>query len=744
MIFFQKFGVHGRWGNQLFQLASLLGFSKKYNAPFTVQPWQYAQYFDSEIPQGHHPAMDIELNEPVFHFTPEWWDVHVQDYKDKNVNITGWLQSFKYFGHCKDDVKRMFKFKQPIIDQVYERYKEAFTKPVIAISIRRGDYVANPNYTLLPIKYYLIALLENFPDFREKYNIIIFTDDFNYARLHFKCLTNVWYADNLADIAPPEVSQLTLGTLADHFIIANSTFSWWMAYLGEGHTSKVIRPTHIFAGELAKTHFTWDHYPEHWIELNHKEKRIDLNNVTFTIPVKFDTKDRKENLDIALKLLLHDFDTNIIVGEQGHHRFKYTEGVCRYVQFQEMERFHRTKMLNDMAAMSRTPIVVNYDADVVIPPLQIVEAANAILNGGVKMCYPYDGAFARVPRKEWMSKINEYSDVGMFGKMVFRGMEPHDAKSVGGCIMWDTQAFMAGGMENENFISYGPEDVERYERFQKLGYMIGRVQGALYHFDHILAADSSITQPFFRANKEELEKIRAMSYDDLLNYVQSWPWSKKYMPSYYESISEDVIKSRDAVFAVLREWGVIDDRTQIVDFGCGLGAWGKDLKRYWGIDFGVPEDKLVIPKDNYIDHDLRIPVPPAFPKKHLALCLEVAEHIEEQYADVLIDSLCGTADTILFSAAIPGQGGVNHFNEQWQSYWIEKFVKRGYWPKSGFRDVTVNNKQIAVWYRQNMILFVKDAEYVPYHPIEQKEFEEFDFIHPQMYLNLMRHHRIMK
>jgi hypothetical protein len=98
---------------------------------------------------------------------------------------------------------------------------------------------------------------------------------------------------------------------------------------------------------------------------------------------------------------------------------------------------------------------------------------------------------------------------------------------------------------------------------------------------------------------------------------------------------------------------------------------------------------LQIPKERFIPADLRN-LPPAaeFGQFDLAICLEIAEHLPESCADALIKFLSELAPAVLFGAAIPGQGGVNHINEQWQSYWVAKFSRHQlYAPKDNKRMV---------------------------------------------------------
>ena len=89
----------------------------------------------------------------------------------------------------------------------------------------------------------------------------------------------------------------------------------------------------------------------------------------------------------------------------------------------------------------------------------------------------------------------------------------------------------------------------------------------------------------------------------------------------------------------------------------------------------------------------------------LALCLEVAEHLPASSAPVLIESLVSAAPVVLFSAAVPEQGGVHHINEQWPSYWEKLFAERGLRKFDVIRPLIWNNCSIQPWYRQNLYLF---------------------------------------
>lgn len=155
------------------------------------------------------------------------------------------------------------------------------------------------------------------------------------------------------------------------------------------------------------------------------------------------------------------------------------------------------------------------------------------------------------------------------------------------------------------------------------------------------------------------------------------------------------------------------DATSLLDVGCGVGTWLEaasqlgidDLK---GLEGGELDGKTVYRSGSIECVDLRKPFRLGR-KFDLLLCLEVAEHLEEIYADDLISSLVAHSDKILFSAAVPGQPGQHHVNCQWPSYWQKKFGDRGFvcrdWPRWDLWETSI----IEPHYRQNLMLAERAA-----------------------------------
>jgi SAM-dependent methyltransferase len=147
----------------------------------------------------------------------------------------------------------------------------------------------------------------------------------------------------------------------------------------------------------------------------------------------------------------------------------------------------------------------------------------------------------------------------------------------------------------------------------------------------------------------------------------------------------------------------------VCDFGCGVGPWLAAAKmlgatEVLGID-GPHVDlaKLKIDCSEFLTHDFETPLqlPRTF---DLAMSLEVVEHFEDRFSDAFLDSLTRAAPIILFSAAVPGQGGTHHVNERWASYWLRKFEARNYYAFDCIRPAIWHNIDVEWWYAQNTFL----------------------------------------
>lgn len=148
----------------------------------------------------------------------------------------------------------------------------------------------------------------------------------------------------------------------------------------------------------------------------------------------------------------------------------------------------------------------------------------------------------------------------------------------------------------------------------------------------------------------------------------------------------------------------------VIDFGCGAGAWLAafeiaGIEHCVGIEGGdvnanaANSSQITIYTSN-LEHKISLGE-----RFDLAISLEVGEHLRASAADNYIASIAGHSDLVLFSAAVPGQGGLRHVNEQWPQYWASLFAQHGYFCYDVLRDQIWNDAEIAFWYRQNVLLF---------------------------------------
>lgn len=255
-------------GNHLFVFASALGLAKRYNTSLAIpSSWRYLNSFtllpevkiSDEIPE-------TVIKEQNFHYDIEFFDQYKDLFQNKLVGIYGFLQSEKYWHNNLTEIRTFLKFSKDLSDRVYAEKKELITPDTVAISVRRGDFITSPNHYLLPFEYYIDALNEYFP---HQPPIVIFTDDFKWCKKVFSRLPNeVHFADTYNNI-----EQLCFMSMFSNYIISNSTFSWWGAYLSNAEQKIVIKPYYVFDGHLKLTHDLRDHYPDKWLTYKHQEKK---------------------------------------------------------------------------------------------------------------------------------------------------------------------------------------------------------------------------------------------------------------------------------------------------------------------------------------------------------------------------------------------------------------------------------------------------------------------------------------
>lgn len=177
----------------------------------------------------------------------------------------------------------------------------------------------------------------------------------------------------------------------------------------------------------------------------------------------------------------------------------------------------------------------------------------------------------------------------------------------------------------------------------------------------------------------------------------------------YERISAGARRSAEILVPLLNE--VTSSPRRVVDVGCGEGWFAKafvDLGAFaTGIDAARPSNCQV---DDFVEWDLTrslayIPLPIEALSADVVVCLEVAEHLPAERGPGLVSDLVALAPTVVWSSAIPGQGGHQHINERWLSYWAGLFAERGYRADVAVRERIWDDDRVEPWYRQNLVVF---------------------------------------
>jgi hypothetical protein len=184
-----------------------------------------------------------------------------------------------------------------------------------------------------------------------------------------------------------------------------------------------------------------------------------------------------------------------------------------------------------------------------------------------------------------------------------------------------------------------------------------------------------------------------------------------------------------------------------IDVGCGDGGWlaafhALGVAEICGLDGPwIGDDQLKIPASAFRRTSLDQPLP-LDRTYDLAISLEVAEHLAEESAKAFVGELARAAPLVLFSAAVPGQGGLHHVNEQWPDYWAGLFAGFGFRCIDCFRLKLWDDPKIAWWYRQNLLLFAK-PDLIAAHPALQAAAHAspaapLSLVHPECFSGAVR------
>lgn len=266
-----------------------------------------------------------------------------------------------------------------------------------------------------------------------------------------------------------------------------------------------------------------------------------LENTTFIIPLRIESDDRMRNIITVLCFLLSKFDSKVIVKESDTNSV-FAESVFPQIKefledkvqnlthvFEKSEDvvFHRTRLLNEMLNMTTTDVVVNYDCDVLLEEQTYYKSVSKIVDDGFDLIYPYGkGSYQQqvFANDEIVSEfINEDFNFEILTKNSRNYLSDR-----GHVQFFKRTSYIDGGMENENFMAYGPEDWERHDRFVKMGYNVGRIDDIIYHFEHKRTQNSWTHNPHFSSNENLFKYLDGLSRESLIEYYKNEKYLKKY------------------------------------------------------------------------------------------------------------------------------------------------------------------------------------------------------------------------
>lgn len=216
-----------------------------------------------------------------------------------------------------------------------------------------------------------------------------------------------------------------------------------------------------------------------------------------------------------------------------------------------------------------------------------------------------------------------------------------------------------------------------------------------------------------------------------------------YSSEFFDSLRDGSRRSAEIIVPLILN---LFRPSSVIDIGCGTGSWLSIFKKH-GLDIlGVDGDyidsnSLEVPQEYFVRADLSKPlkIDRTF---DVVMSLEVAEHLEAEYADQFVDNLIAHGSFIVFSAAIPFQGGTHHVNEQWPDYWAAKFAARGFTCIDYLRPKIWNCPDVESWYAQNLFFYIQEEKLFTSKFLSLKLFKcktPLRLIHPHAYVSKMEY-----
>jgi hypothetical protein len=257
MFTFSNLGRLGRFGNQLFQIASTIGIALKNGHEYVFPAWEHTKHFQRPIPQSARPLnADLILSQGPCHL--QRMDFKLTTSQAHLVDLKGLFYSEKYFLHCKELVHSYFDPATLILREINKSYGECLkNEPTCIVVVKRGDYAFYPlQNPMMPAQFYRQAM----EMFRNDTTFIVTSDDVEWCKANITAKRIVYL--------PQEkwVHNFFLGTLCQDAIISNTSFGWWIAWLNKNSNKRVVAPKQWFGPGYSHLD-TRDLLPENWVTI---------------------------------------------------------------------------------------------------------------------------------------------------------------------------------------------------------------------------------------------------------------------------------------------------------------------------------------------------------------------------------------------------------------------------------------------------------------------------------------------
>jgi hypothetical protein len=244
MLSFNNLGNLGRLANQMFQYASLKGIASHRGYEFCIPPKEVFGQKDPNVNEDLnlydvfdlHNRNNVRLTQnQIITERMHTFDEDLFNNCKDNIDLLGYFQTEKYFKHIEDEIRSDFSFTLELYNTCNE-FISSLNSEVISIHVRRGDYLINPNHPVQTLDYYKQAL-QVLP---QELPVLVFSDDYNW------CLSQELFDGDRFMISENSSvdSDLCMMSMCNYHIIANSSFSWWGAWLAK--SKKTIAPKNWF------------------------------------------------------------------------------------------------------------------------------------------------------------------------------------------------------------------------------------------------------------------------------------------------------------------------------------------------------------------------------------------------------------------------------------------------------------------------------------------------------------------